>query len=114
MSLSDLDQTVLLGISAMLKALSDPNRLKIMRALQAGPKSVSELVAIVQTSQPNVSKHLKMLSEIYLVTSKRDRNHIIYSVAHPVVDQLCEAVCGSYAALVRAKTQEIEKQKKVG
>ena len=56
----------------VLKALSDPSRIKIVKLLQRKSLCVCELQAILGQSQPNVSKHLKILQDAGLVESSRD------------------------------------------
>lgn len=51
-----------LAVKAKLfRGLADPSRLAILEALQEGPKNVSEVVAAVGLTQPNVSMHLTCL-----------------------------------------------------
>ncbi len=54
------------------KAISDPNRVKIIKMLQHKMMCVCELKEALQISQPSVSKHLKILEEAGLVSFKKD------------------------------------------
>ena len=54
------------------KALSDPNRVKIIKMLQHKMMCVCEMKEALQISQPSVSKHLKILEEAGLVDFKKD------------------------------------------
>ena len=56
----------------VMKALSDPNRVKIVKMLQHKTMCVCEMRAALQVSQPTVSKHLKILEDAGLVSSKKD------------------------------------------
>ena len=56
----------------VMKALSDPNRVKIVKMLQHKTMCVCELQAALQISQPAVSKHLRLLEEAGLVRFKKD------------------------------------------
>lgn len=56
----------------VMKALSDPNRVKIVKMLQHKIMCVCELRAVLGISQPNVSKHLKVLEEAGLVNYCKD------------------------------------------
>jgi len=47
----------------VIKALSDPNRIKIIKMLQHKTMCVCEIQAALQISQPSVSKHLKILED---------------------------------------------------
>lgn len=56
----------------VMKALSDPNRVKILKMLQHKTMCVCELQGILGVSQPTVSKHLKLLEDAGFVTSFKD------------------------------------------
>jgi len=45
----------------IMKALSDPTRIKIVKMLQHKTMCVCEIRAALQIAQPSVSKHLKIL-----------------------------------------------------
>lgn len=63
-----------------LKALGDPIRLQIVRALQAGPMSVSDLVELLELEMANVSHHLRVLFHADIVTTQRDGKFIYYAL----------------------------------
>ena len=63
------------------KALSDPNRVKITKALQQKNMCVCELQAALNLAQPTVSKHLKILEEAGLVDYKKDGLWVNYYLA---------------------------------
>ena len=56
----------------VMKALSDPNRVKIVKLLQQKMLCVCELKCALEISQPTVSKHLKILEDAGLVSSRKD------------------------------------------
>ena len=56
----------------VMKALSDPNRIKIIKMLQHKTMCVCEMQSALQVSQPAVSKHLKLLEDAGLVSSLKD------------------------------------------
>jgi ArsR family transcriptional regulator, arsenate/arsenite/antimonite-responsive transcriptional repressor len=56
----------------VMKALSDPNRVKIIKMLQHKTLCVCEMREALQVSQPSVSKNLKILEDAGLVQSKKD------------------------------------------
>jgi ArsR family transcriptional regulator len=51
----------------VMKALSDPNRVKIVKMLQHKGMCVCEIREALQVSQPSVSKNLKILEDAGLV-----------------------------------------------
>jgi DNA-binding transcriptional ArsR family regulator len=53
--------------STTLSALAEPNRLRIVELLREKPCSVGEIAERLQVRQPQVSKHLRVLSEAGLV-----------------------------------------------
>ena len=60
------------AFTKVMKALADPNRVKIIKMLQHRTMCVCELQAALEIAQPTVSKHLKILEEADLVRSKKD------------------------------------------
>ena len=66
--------------SKLFKALSDETRLRILKLLEARPLCVCEIQYVLKGSQPNVSHHLKTLSEAGLVDSRRDGLWIVYRI----------------------------------
>jgi ArsR family transcriptional regulator len=56
----------------VMKALSDPNRVKIIKMLQHKSMCVCEMREALQVSQPSVSKNLKILEDAGLVDYKKD------------------------------------------
>lgn len=82
-------------VAARFKVLSEPIRLRILQSLESGRMSVSELAETVATSQPNVSKHLKILQDSGLIARRQEGNTVYYSIADQSVFELCDVVCGS-------------------
>nr|HID59652.1 ArsR family transcriptional regulator [Desulfobacterales bacterium] len=56
----------------VMRALSDPNRIKIIKMLQHKAMCVCEIQAALEIAQPTVSKHLKILEHAGLITFKKD------------------------------------------
>ena len=56
----------------VVKALSDTNRIKIVKMLQHKRMCVCEIQALLQIAQPSVSKHLKILENAGLVGSVKN------------------------------------------
>ena len=67
-----------------LRALGDPDRLKIVQSLQAGPKSVGQITKELGNRIANVSHHLGLLKQAGLVTSRKDGRFVIYELAADV------------------------------
>ena len=63
------------------KGLADKSRLAILESLVGTPRTVSELVAATQLSQPNVSTHLSCLLDCGLVKKERRGQWVLYRIA---------------------------------
>ncbi len=63
------------------KALSDATRLRLMHILLHYELSVNELVTILGMGQSRISRHLKILTEAGLLTSRRDGLWVFYSAS---------------------------------
>jgi DNA-binding transcriptional ArsR family regulator len=64
-------------------ALSDPNRLLILYALNEKPLNVTDLTNELGLSQPTMSRHLKVLRERGLVYTVRAGTVITYHLTDP-------------------------------
>jgi ArsR family transcriptional regulator, cadmium/lead-responsive transcriptional repressor len=68
-------------LAKFMRGLGDPTRLRIMRYLLDGPRSVGEIVAHLGVPQSRVSNHLACLKWCGYVTSERQGRTIAYRVA---------------------------------
>jgi DNA-binding transcriptional ArsR family regulator len=62
----------------LFSAIAEPHRRDILDALIEGEKAVGTLVADLSLAQPQVSKHLRVLSDVGLVTSRADGRRRLY------------------------------------
>jgi DNA-binding transcriptional ArsR family regulator len=65
-------------VQKTLSALAEPNRLQIVELLRRKPRSVGEIVERLGLRQPQVSKHLRVLSDAGLVEVEPVRQQRIY------------------------------------
>jgi len=65
----------------VMKALSDPNRVRVLKLLQADELCVCEIQKVLELAQSTTSKHMKILEDAGLVERKRQGTWIIYSLA---------------------------------
>jgi ArsR family transcriptional regulator, arsenate/arsenite/antimonite-responsive transcriptional repressor len=68
------------GFLKVTKALSDANRVKIIKMLQQKDLCVCEIQAALKLAQPTVSKHLKQLEEAGLVDSQKEGLWVNYKL----------------------------------
>jgi DNA-binding transcriptional ArsR family regulator len=64
--------------SDVFNAIAEADRREILDALMAGEKAVGAIVADLSMSQPQVSKHLRVLSEVGLVRCRADGRRRLY------------------------------------
>ena len=82
-------------IARRFRTLGEPYRLRLLQELEAGEKTVNELVHALDGNQPNVSKHLQILHDAGLVSRRREGTSIFYAICDPMVFKLCDLVCRS-------------------
>jgi ArsR family transcriptional regulator len=70
----------------MLRALADPERLRIIHCLRGGARNVSELAALLEAEVVNVSHHLGVLRHAGLVLDEKQGRFVVYRL-HPDVFQ---------------------------
>ena len=61
-------------------AVAEPRRREILDLLCEGERSVGDIVSNIPVSQPQVSKHLKVLKSVGLVQSRSDGRQRLYSL----------------------------------
>ncbi len=61
-----------------MKAVSDANRVKILKMLQHKTMCVCEIREAMQLAQPTISKHLKLLEDAGLITFKKEGLYVNY------------------------------------
>lgn len=64
-----------------MKALSDPNRVRVLKLLERGPLCVCEIQDVLGLAQPTVSSHMKILEDAGLVGKERQGTWMIFSHA---------------------------------
>jgi len=79
----------------VMKALSDPNRVKILKLLQEKEMCVCEIQGALEISQPNASKHLKLLEDSGLVESRKDGLWVNYSLTNGMSSPYAASLLGN-------------------
>ena len=73
---------------AVLKALSEPTRMRIMRLLLKQPLGVNNISERLGVSQYNTSKHLRILREVGLLETKAEGKLRLYGIAGELAGRL--------------------------
>jgi DNA-binding transcriptional ArsR family regulator len=87
------------------KAMSSPNRLRLLDILRNGPRSVESLAEEAQMGVANVSRHLQVLRGAGQVECEKKGLHVTYRVAGPCVCEFFQAMC----RIAEARLAEFEK-----
>lgn len=79
----------------VMKALSDPNRVKIIKMLQQRNLCVCEIHTALNVAQPTASKHLKILEKAGLITSRKDGLWVNYHLADGASNPFAATLLGN-------------------
>jgi DNA-binding transcriptional ArsR family regulator len=102
-----LPDSLLEPLAERFKALGEPARLRILRELRDGERTVTELVEATRLSQANVSKHLRVLHGMNYVARRKEGLYVYYCLADEDVFQLCDIVCDRMEREVDASRSRI-------
>ena len=82
-------------IAYRFKVLSETTRLKLIIALEAGERSVTQLVQTTGATQANVSRQLATLARAGIIGRRKQGVSVFYRIIDPAIFQICDQVCGS-------------------
>ncbi|HYW57916.1 MAG TPA: metalloregulator ArsR/SmtB family transcription factor [Polaromonas sp.] len=92
------DQGRVFELAAELFAvLATPMRLRVLSSLCEREKSVNELLAEIDTTQPNLSQHLAVLFRTGVLAKRKEGTQVIYRVQSEKAVALCRSVCTQIA-----------------
>lgn len=77
-----------------LKALSDPNRRKILELLKKGPMSAGEIGESFQLTGASLSHHLSVLKKAGLVDDNKQGTFIYYEINTSVMEDILTWIAG--------------------
>ncbi|MGG6296266.1 ArsR/SmtB family transcription factor [Leptolyngbya sp. AN02str] len=92
-------------VAEYFSVLSEPTRLRILNVLRGGERCVQELVEATETSQANVSKHLKVMLQAGILTRRTKGTSAYYSVEDELIFELCTLVCDRLATRIEQQAQ---------
>lgn len=104
----DLSPEALELVAERFRVLAEPARLRILQLLRAGEKNVTQLTEELQTTQPNVSKHLRLLQDAGFVGRRQAGNTVYCFIADDTVFQLCDVVCAKLYERMSAQAKLLE------
>ena len=78
-------EQIYIDISKMLKAMSDPKRLRIVDMLSCGELCACKILEEFNITQPTLSHDMKVLLEAGIVKDRREGKNIYYSLDREVL-----------------------------
>lgn len=78
--------------SELCKTLSNPKRQEILDALRKKEMTVNELVESTGIAQSNLSQHLAVLRTKGIVSTRRERIYVYYSICNPKIIQAFDLI----------------------
>jgi DNA-binding transcriptional ArsR family regulator len=88
--LDGLSDTLVEELSQLFKAISDPNRIRILRALEKYEMCVCDLAALLGVTESAVSHQLRLLRTLRLVKRRREGTILYYNLNDDHVRRLFE------------------------
>ena len=74
--------------ASIFRALSDPQRLRMLMLLEAEERCVSEICTLLDEPMPAVSQRLRLLKSERIVRSRREGKHVYYTLADEHISRL--------------------------
>jgi DNA-binding transcriptional ArsR family regulator len=91
-----------------LAALGEPNRLRIIELLRAGPRPVNDIHVRLGLRQSQASQHLKVLKDVGLVEMEPRAQQRLYSLRAEPLRQLHDWL-DSYRHIWEERFEELDK-----
>ena len=85
-------EAIYLDTAKMLKALSDPKRLRIVDMLSCGELCACKILEAFHITQPTLSHDMKVLSEAGIVRQRREGKNIFYALDEAALGAMHQAL----------------------
>jgi DNA-binding transcriptional ArsR family regulator len=89
---TDLNTEQIADLSALLKSLSHPFRLKILCLLQDREMTVGEISKAIKTTDANISQHLTILRHQGITGTRKQANFIYNRIIDDRITRLIETM----------------------
>ena len=89
-NLARTEDDILIAAAALLGAMADSTRIRILDALRTGELCVCDLAAVLRMSVSAVSHQLRLLRSARLVGSRREGKVVFYSLQDEHVERLMD------------------------
>lgn len=105
----NMPDEMLEAVSNRFKLLSEPMRLKILRTLCEGERTVQEIVNEVSASQANISKHLALMHDNGVVNRRKEGLKCYYRIADDSIVYSCFLISKSVVENLQDRLSWIQK-----
>ena len=95
--------------SDVFNAVAEPQRRSILEFIAGDERSVGEIVDALELAQPSVSKHLRVLRDVGLVSARRNGKQVLYRTNATELRPLHEWA-GMFERLWRNQLQRIKER----
>ena len=102
---SQLPDEALATVALLFRSLGEVSRLKIIRLLEEKEMTVGDIARSLNTSQANVSKHLKMLINAGVLSRRAQGTAAYYSIGDPMILKICDTICSGMMERVKAQAE---------
>jgi DNA-binding transcriptional ArsR family regulator len=76
----------------LLRAVGDDTRLRVLRLIAEKPRSTQELAPLVAISEASLSRHLRKLLEVGILSRRRDGRFVLYALQREPLAELAPSV----------------------
>jgi DNA-binding transcriptional ArsR family regulator len=105
----NMPDEMLEALSNRFKLLSEPMRLKILRTLCDGERTVQDIVNDVHASQANISKHLALMHDNGVVNRRKEGLKCYYRIADDSIVFACYFISKSVVENLQDRLSWIQK-----
>jgi DNA-binding transcriptional ArsR family regulator len=105
----NMPDEMLEAVSNRFKLLSEPMRLKILRTLCDGERTVQEIVKEVSASQANISKHLALMHDNGVVNRRKEGLKCYYRISDDSIIYACYLISKSVVENLQDRLSWIQK-----
>ena len=106
-----------ISVAEAFKALSDENRITILKMLKGEEKCAGDILEALDITQPTLSHHMKVLCESGLVIARKESKFTYYSISSDLADAILTTVSDIFGVeqvnvrtVVREKIAEAPKK----
>lgn len=90
-------EQIYIDTAKMLKAMSDPKRLRIVDMLSCGELCACEILEEFHITQPTLSHDMRVLVEAGIVTDRREGKNIYYTLNKEALDEMHKTLGNVFA-----------------